>query len=110
MTDSHAASRRRVELVRNLGKALIVLALLAAAASVLLLFVEVDLIGATSTGFTTCGGAVDPVTHQPGLASEVCGAQLGAQTIAGIACGALALASGVTGAVVLYRNPARLGF
>ena len=86
------------------------IAVLAVLAGVVLLFIEVDLVGASSTGFTTCGGVVNPVTHQPGIEQELCGAQLNTQAVAALASGLLGVAAGVVGGVVLHRNPARLGF
>jgi hypothetical protein len=110
MTDTHAARRRRTAVLRNLGKGLILLAVLAVLAGIVLLFIEVDLVGASSTGFTTCGGFINPVPHPSGLAQQLCGAQLNSQALAAFVCGLLGVAAGVVGGVVLRRNPARLGF
>ena len=96
--------------MRNLGKGLILFAILAVLACVVLVSIEVDLIGASSTGFATCGGAFDPVAHQSTLEQELCGSQLNSQALAGIVLGLLGVVAGVAGGIVLWRNPARLGF
>jgi Flp pilus assembly pilin Flp len=111
MNLTNAQRRQRAANVRLGAFVAIAIGILAALIAVFVLFVELNLIGASSTMFTNCGTALEPFAYPPGsLEAVACGGQLGAQATLAAALGLGAVVAGAIGTFVLVRTPAPMGF